>query len=300
MRGLIVILGALGALLAMPVRADLNVLACEPEWAALVQELAGEKARVSSATTAFQDPHRIEARPSLIARARGADLLVCTGADLEAGWLPVLQRESGNARIQRGMPGHFEAAAFVVLLERPDRVDRSMGDVHAAGNPHLHLDPRNIARVAEALAARLAQLDGEHAAHYATRLRDFQQRWQGAVARWQARAAPLRGISLATHHKNWDYLAHWLGMTVAVALEPKPGVEPSVAWLGEVLVRVRQQPVRLVIHTQYQSPRASRWLAERAGVPVVALPYTVGATPGADSLFTWMDALLDHLLGAVN
>lgn len=279
--------------------ADLNVLACEPEWAALVKELAGDKASVASATTAFQDPHRIEARPSLIARARRADLLVCTGADLEAGWLPILQRESGNHRIQPGTPGHFEAAAFITLLDKPSQVDRSMGDVHAAGNPHLHLDPRNIARVAEALAARLVQLDKGNAGYYAARNRDFQQRWQASLARWQVRAVPLKGISVAAHHKDWVYLAHWLDMRVAVTLEPKPGVEPSVAWLGEVLAQVRREPVRLVFHTNYQSPRAARWLAERAGVPRMELPYTVGGAPGADSLFTWMDVLLDRLMDAV-
>ncbi|MCP5279853.1 MAG: zinc ABC transporter substrate-binding protein [Thiobacillus sp.] len=299
MRGLLTLLICWTALVAMPARADLKVLACEPEWAALVKELAGDQASVALATTAYQDPHRIEARPSLIARARNADLLVCTGAELEAGWLPVLQRESGNARIQPGTPGHFEAAAFVALLDRPARVDRSMGDVHAAGNPHLHLDPRNISRLAEALAARLAQLDKENAAHYAARHRGFQQRWQAALARWQERAVPLGGVPLATHHKDWVYLAHWLDMKVVVTLEPKPGVEPSVAWLGEVLNRLRQQPVRLVAHTNYQSPRASRWLSERAGVPVVELPHTVGAAPGTDSLFAWMDALLDRLLAIV-
>lgn len=282
-----------------PAWADLNVLACEPEWAALARELGGDKVRVASATTAFQDPHHIDARPSLIARARSADLLVCTGAELEVGWLPVLQRESGNARIQPGTPGHFQAADQVVLLDRPARVDRSMGDVHAAGNPHLHLDPRNIAPVAEALAARLAQLDKGNSDHYAARNRDFQQRWQAALARWQARAVPLKGVAMATHHKDWVYLAHWLGMKAEVTLEPKPGVEPSVAYLGEVLAQVRREPVRLVIHTHYQSPRAARWLAERAGVPVLELPYTVGAAPGTDTLFAWMDGLLDRLLETV-
>jgi zinc/manganese transport system substrate-binding protein len=299
MRALIVVLTCLAALAATPARAALDVLACEPEWAALVMELAGDKARVASATTAYQDPHRIEARPSLIARARNADLLVCTGAELEVGWLPILQRESGNARIQPGTAGHFEAAAQVALLDRPARVDRSMGDVHAAGNPHLHLDPRNIARVAEALTERLARLDKDNAGHYAARHRDFRQRWQAALGRWQARAAPLNGVPIATHHKDWLYLAHWLGMKVTATLEPKPGVEPSVAWLGEVLQQVRQQPVRLVVHTNFQSPRAARWLAGRAGVPVVELPYTVGATPGAGDLFAWMDALLLRLLEGV-
>ncbi len=299
MRGFIVFLTCLAVWASAPARAALNVLACEPEWAALVKELAGDKARVASATTALQDPHRIDARPSLIARARSADLLVCTGAELEVGWLPILQRESGNARIQPGTPGHFEAAAFVTLLDRPGRVDRAMGDVHAAGNPHLHLDARNILPVADALATRLVHLDKENAGHYAARHRDFQQRWQSALGRWQARAAPLKGVTIATHHKDWVYLAHWLDMKVTATLEPKPGVEPSVAYLGEVLRQVRQQPVRLVAHTNFQSPRAARWLAERASVPVAELPYTVGASPATDNLFAWVDTLLQRLLESV-
>lgn len=286
-------------LAATPARAALNVLACEPEWAALTQELAGDKANVSSATSAKQDPHRIEARPSLIARARNADLLVCTGAELEVGWLPLLQRESGNARIQAGQPGYFEAARFVSLIDKPRSVDRSMGDVHAAGNPHLHLDPRNIARVADALAARLAQIDSANAGHYAARNRDFQNRWQQAVARWQAAGAALRGVPVAMHHKNLNYLANWLGMKADVTLEPKPGVDPSVAYLGEVLAKVREQPVKMILHASYESPRASRWLAQRTGAPAVELPYTVGASAAAKDLFGLYDELIDRLLGAL-
>ncbi|MBI2509038.1 MAG: zinc ABC transporter substrate-binding protein, partial [Betaproteobacteria bacterium] len=135
-------------LAAQPALAALNIFACEPEWGALAKELAGDKASIYVATTALQDPHRIEARPSLIARARSADLMVCTGAELEVGWLPLVQAQSGNPAIQSGRPGYFEAARESVLIEIPQRLDRSQGDVHAAGNPHVHLDPANIARVA--------------------------------------------------------------------------------------------------------------------------------------------------------
>ncbi len=287
------------SLTAGAAQAALNVLACTPEWAALTQELAGDKARVTSATTANQDPHRIEARPSLIARARGADLLVCNGAELEIGWLPLLQRESGNARIQAGQPGYFEAAQFVTLIEKPQFIDRAMGDVHAAGNPHIHFDPRNIARVADALAARLARVDPANAAHYAARNTDFQSRWQAAIARWQARAAPLKGQPVAVHHKNWSYLAGWLGLRQSVDLEPKPGVDPSVAHLGQVLARVKEEPVKMVLYANYQSPRASQWLAERAGVPAVELPFTVGGSQAAKDLFGLFDDLLARLLGAL-
>ena len=154
------------ALLAAPAQAALRVFACEPEWAALAQEIGGDLVDASSATTALQDPHQIQAKPSLIARVRNADLVLCTGAELEIGWLPQLLQQSGNAKVQPGQPGNLAAADFVRKLEVPTQLDRSQGDVHAAGNPHIQTDPRNIAAVATALAARLQQLDTAHAAQY--------------------------------------------------------------------------------------------------------------------------------------
>src|SRR5438874_823977 len=164
---LIALLTAPLALLALPAQAALRVFACEPEWGALAQELGGNLVDVSVATSALQDPHQIQAKPSLIARTRNADLVVCTGAELEIGWLPVLLQQSGNARVQPGQPGNFAAADYVRKLEVPTMLDRSQGDVHAAGNPHIQTDPRNIAQVAVALAARLAQIDPPNAAQYA-------------------------------------------------------------------------------------------------------------------------------------
>src|SRR5213075_2614150 len=161
--------------------AALNILACEPEWAALAKELGGDKVSIYTAITAMQDPHRVEARPSLMARARNADLMVCTGAQLEIGWAPLLQTQSGNAKIQAGQPGCFEAASAVSLIERPTSVDRSLGDVHPLGNPHLHLDPRNIAKVASALAQRMSNVDAPQASFYQGREKDFQARWSEAI-----------------------------------------------------------------------------------------------------------------------
>src|SRR5829696_6501632 len=189
------------ALLAAPTAARaLEVFACEPEWGALAKELGGERADVFVATTARQDPHQIQARPSLIARLRSADLLVCTGAELEIGWLPILLRQAANPKIQPGTTGYFEAAQHVRLLERPAQLDRAMGDIHAAGNPHIQTDPRNIAAVAAALAPRMQQVDAAHASEYAQRGAAFREKWQQAVARWTAQAAPLRGVPVASQH----------------------------------------------------------------------------------------------------
>jgi zinc/manganese transport system substrate-binding protein len=258
--------------LAPGAHAALNVFACEPEWGALAREIGGAAVKVYSATTALQDPHRIEARPSLIAQMRRADLAVCTGADLEAAWLPVLQREAGNARVQPGRPGHFEAARFVTLRDKPARLDRAEGDVHAAGNPHLHTDPRNIARVGAALAARMAELDPASAAAYQARWSAFSERWNAAIANWQARAAPLKGMPVAVQHPSFSYLIDWLGLVEVATLEPRPGVEPSGGHLAQGAARLQATPARAVLRAAYQSPRPADWLAARAGIPALALP----------------------------
>ncbi|MDP1606694.1 MAG: zinc ABC transporter substrate-binding protein [Rhodocyclaceae bacterium] len=295
MKKLLAVLLSLGALIAAPAHAALNVLACEPEWAALTQELTGGKANVTSATTAMQDPHRIEARPALLAQARRADLVVCSGADLEIGWLPLLQRESGNAKIQPGQPGYFEAAAFVRLIEKPAVLDRALGDIHAAGNPHFFLDPRNLLKVSDALAKRLADIDPPNAAHYVARHKDFSARMQAAIARWEKEAAPLTGVPVVVQHKNWSYLADWLGLKVVADLEPKPGVDPSAAYLGQLLDKLKTQPAKMVLRAAYQSPKASEWIAERAGMKAVMLPYTVGGSGKAQDLFSLFDDTLARL-----
>src|SRR5258706_15469386 len=225
-----------------PVAAALSVFATVPEWGALIEELAGDKAKIYVATSALQDPHHVEAKPSLIARARAADLVVATGAELEIGWLPLVLQQAGNPKVQPGKPGYFEAAAFVSLLGKPARLDRSEGDVHPQGDPHIQTDPRNIARVAAALAERLAQIDPANPAHYHGRYRPFADRWASAVAKWERQAASLKGIPVVVQHKAFTYLINWLGMNEVAALEPKPGLEPTTSHLASVLETLQRQP----------------------------------------------------------
>lgn len=281
---------------AAPAQAALRVFACEPEWAALVQELGGAQVEVSSATTAQQDPHQVQARPSLIARVRNADLVVCTGAELETGWLPLLLRQSGNARVQPGQPGHFLAADHVRKLDVPASVDRAQGDVHAAGNPHIQTDPRNIAAVATALALRLQQVDPAQAAGYQQRGLAFGQKWQQAIVRWTAQAAPLRGVPVVSQHKGYVYLYDWLGLREVAVLEPKPGVEPSAAHLQSLLDTLKAAPARMVVTSAYQDPKPSEWLSRNAALPLVRLPFTVGGSEAAKDLFGLFDDTIARLL----
>ena len=285
-------------MLSLPAQAALRVFACEPEWGALAQELGGSLVEVSIATSALQDPHQIQAKPSLIARARNADLLVCTGAELEIGWLPLLLQQSGNPKVQAGQPGNFAAADAVRKLDVPGQLDRSQGDVHAAGNPHIQTDPRNIALVAAALGTRLQQLDPANAAQYAKAQAGFAARWQQAIARWTAQAAPLKGTPVVSQHKAFVYLYDWLGLKEVAVLEPKPGVEPSASHLQNVLSTLKGTPARMVLYAAYQDARPSEWLSKNAGIAAVKIPFTVGGSDGAKDLFGLFDDTIARLLAA--
>ena len=280
----------------MPAHAELKVLATTADWAALTVELGGDKVNVYTATSALQDVHQVDAKPSLVARARTADLVVANGAELEIGWLPVLLQESGNARIRPGAPGYFEATSAVRLVDIPTSVDRSMGDIHSLGNPHIHLDPRNIAAVAKALTARLAALDAANAQHYQSRGADFQTRWAAAMKLWDQKGAALKGAQVVVIHKDQAYLVRWLGLQQVAAIEPKPGVPPSAGYLAELVTKLSASPPRMILRNAYNDPKAADWLSQRINVPVVTLPFSVGGTPDARDLFGLFDDTLKRLL----
>ncbi len=285
--------------IALPATGALNVFACEPEWGALAQELGGDKVSVYSATTALQDPHRVEARPSLIARIRSADLLVCSGSELEIGWIPLLLTQSGNPRIQLGSPGYFEASQHVVRLEIPKVIDRALGDIHPGGNPHVHTDPRNITRIAPVLMERMAQIDPANADSYRSRGKSFLERWQTAIARWEQQAAPLKGVPIVVYHKDFSYFINWTGMREAGSLEPKPGLPPTPAHLAELVDRMKIQPAKVIVYSPYNSPQAAEFLSSRTSIPAVMVPFTVGGTDKAKDLFGLFDDTIGRLLGVV-
>jgi zinc/manganese transport system substrate-binding protein len=283
---------------ASPANAALRVFACEPEWAALATEIGGDRVEVSSATSPDQDVHYIQARPSLIAQMRRADLVVCTGADLEVGWLPVLLRQGGNAKVQPGRNGYLEAASAVQLLEVPTSVDRSMGDVHPYGNPHIQLDPRNIAKVAAALATRMSKLDSANAALFQQRSSDFLARWEKAIEKWTADGAGLKGMQIVTHHRSYVYLEHWLGIVEIGSLEPKPGIEPTTGHLVELIEQVKSKQARAIVRSSYHDSRASDWLSSRTGIKAIVLPHTVGSVLEAKDLFAMFDVIVARLNAA--
>jgi len=287
------------ALMPFSVHADLNVFACEPEWAALATEIGGEHVTAYSATTALQDPHYIQARPSLIAKVRNADLVICSGAQLEIGWLPALLQKANNPKVRPGAPGYFEASSYVLRLDATANVDRSQGDIHPQGNPHIQTNPHNVAAVAAALKKTMRELDAAQAETYESRYADFSKRWEDAIRVWEQKAAPLRGKRAITHHKSWVYLERWLGIVEAGNLEAVPGLPPTATHLSKLTTEFADHGADFIIRSPYQDSRPSQWLSERTGIPAVVLPLTVGGTDQATDLFGLYDDIIERLLGAI-
>lgn len=284
---------------ALPANAAIKVLATTSDWAALTNELGGDQVNVYTATSALQDVHRVDAKPSLVARARSADLVVASGAELEIGWLPVLIQESGNSRIRPGSPGYFEATSVLQLVDKPEHFDRALGDIHPQGNPHVQLDPHNIARIAKALSERLAQLDGAHAEYFQQRAKDFDTRWQAAIQKWESQAAPLKGKPIVVMHSDQSYLCRWLGMQQVAAIEPKPGMPPTAGYLGQLVTKLKASPPKAILVNAYNDPKAAKWLSERVNAPVIVLPFSVGGSTEAKDLFGLFDDTLNKLLAVL-
>ncbi len=288
-----------GASMPLPAaaQAPIQVLACEPEWAALAREIGGSDVIVHSATHGRQDAHYIRARPSLLAKVRRADILFCSGAELEVGWLPILLQRGARNNVQPGQPGHIMAADHVEVLERPEVIDRSLGDIHPGGNPHVHLDPRNIMILAEVLTQRLVHMDPSNADAYHDRLASFQARWSDAMAGWRERTERLDGMKVIVYHKAWPYLLNWSGLERVAVLEQISGIPPAAPHLAQVLESARNSEAKIIIRAPFEPVDASNWLSKKAAIPVVELPFTVGGHPEAHDLFSLFDVTLTLLEG---
>ena len=236
---------------------EVNVFACEPEWEALAKELGGDYVETFAATSARQDPHYIRAKPSLIAATRRADLIVCSGASLEIGWLPLLLQKSGNANTLPGGRGFLLASDYVETLEKPQSIDRSEGDVHPEGNPHLHLNPHNISIVAIELNKRLKEIDPDNAEGYQRNFDNFTAKWKEAMSRWEEEGKNLKDARVVVHHTSFSYLVDWLGLKQVGTLEPKPGIPPTTSHLESLLLLFKDAPPQFILRTPYDPEDAS-------------------------------------------
>lgn len=266
-------------LLAFPLlsHAKIQVFACEPEWKALADEIGGEYVKTFSATTAQQNPHYISAKPSLLAKMRRSDLVFCSGSGLEEGWLPVLLRSAGRAQVQPGNTGYLMASEQVERLEvvtDASLIDRSFGDIHPEGNPHVHLDPRLLLPIAEVLMQRLSVLDTENRADYARNFQAFEQKLKAKLQEWSADIAALKGKQYIAYHKNWSYLADWLGIEIVATIERKPGIAPSMGHISSLVSQNKNKDVQAILMAPFEDTDSAEVLAEKLNTKVIVLPYT--------------------------
>src|SRR5512133_454963 len=292
----------LAALLAAPspALAALHVVTTTEGLAALAREVAGSRASVESLSRGVQDPHFVDANPILALKLRGADLLVDVGLELEIGWLPPLVTQSRNARVQPGGAGRLTASSAVDVLDVPTGpVDRSVGDLHPAGNPHFLTDPRRAVKVATAIAERLATLDPGEAAGYRARAAAFAKRMDGALARWTAQLAPVKGRALFTHHRTLVYFLDWTGLRSVGEMEPRPGTPPPPAHLAALVQQAKRDGVKACVVESYYDPRSDELVARLSGAKLVVIPGDVGGDPAAKSDEQWIDLLVARVTEAL-
>ena len=292
---LAVLAGALGSGAALPVAAQLRVVTTTPDLAALAQEIGGGAIEVKALAKATEDPHFVDAKPSLIVTLNRADVLIEGGAQLELGWLPSLMQGVRNAKIQPGAPGRIAASTGVSMLEVPATLDRSRGDVHAAGNPHFMLDPVNVKIIAAQIADHFAQVDPQSADAYRANLQRFNATLDTRFAEWQTQLAPFRGAKIVTYHRDFVYLADRFGFEVLATLEEKPGIAPSAAHLARVISTMKAEGAKVIFVQPYQNRRTAETVSRQTGASVLDMPQQPGVVPGTDTYFQLMDHLVRTL-----
>ncbi len=292
MKSLSLLSGALLLCLIQPAFAKLKVVSTVPDLGELAREIGGERVSLTTLVKGTQDPHFVDARPSMALALNQADLLLHVGMQLEVGWLPPLLNGARNSKILPGAPGYLDCSTFIHAVEVPTGApDRAHGDIHPGGNPHYWIDPRRISRVAVGIAARLSQLDPENSEHYQVGLESFQKKLAEHIERWRAALAPYKGARVVVFHRSWSYFVEFAGLKIMGELEPKPGIEPSPSHVATLLKRVRDQKVRLVLQEFFYPYNLSKIFAKKAGAKLLILPTMTGASKSKD-YFEMMDRLI--------
>jgi len=279
--------------LASPAMAKLNVVATLPWIGSLAQDIGKDKVHVTTLVKPSQDPHYVEAKPSMILEVRRADILMFNGLELEIGYLPVLVESSRNPMIQPGTSGYFDCSQFVEVIEKPTVVDRSMGDVHPLGNPHYHLSPRNIYRVVGGITQALARVDPGDEGFYRANLVAWQEKFKEKEKQWMGHN--LKGKKFIAYHKFFEYLANEFGFEIIAYVEPKPGIPPAAGWVERIIELAKRMKPDAILTTSYYGTREVTFLSQKSRVKYVVVPHDVGATPTCKDWFSLMDQVLATL-----
>lgn len=273
--------------------ATLKIVTTTQDLAAIAQSIGGQHVEVFSLTQGTRDPHFAEAKPSMIRKVYSADLLLEIGAELEIGWLPAVLRSARNRDVQAGGKGHLDLSSHVDILGVPvGQVDRSMGDVHSAGNPHYWLSPKNGLKIAKAVSDKLVELDAKHADVFKKNLVVFENTLNRKLPEWQQALSFLRGKQVVSYHTSLLYLAHDFGFEIVKQIEPKPGISPSASYLAELVTLIKQQNLQWLIMEPYYETRSAEFLNRKTGIKAVVIPQSVGALPNIKTYFDLFDGIV--------
>ncbi len=290
-------LGALlGLALCQPAFAKLNVVATTPDLGAIAREVGGEHIDPTVLAKPTEDPHFVDAKPSLIVKLNRADVLIEGGAELEVGWLPRLLDQARNTKLAAGAPGHIVCSQGVRLKEIPSALDRSRGDIHAAGNPHYAVDPLNAKIIAENIANAFCALDEKSAGAYRANLERFTDALDARMVEWQQQLGPFKGQQVAAYHNSWLYFGDRFGLKIDLFLEPKPGVPPTPRHLADVILKMKTDHVHAILVDVYLDRRTAETVAARTGATVVDVTQFPGGLKGTKGGYI---ALMDYLVNAV-
>jgi zinc/manganese transport system substrate-binding protein len=294
----ITILGAL--LLAANTQAKLNVVATTADLGAIAREIGGDQITLTTLAKPTEDPHFVDAKPSFIVKLNRADVVVEGGAELEIGWLPALLDQARNQKIVAGAPGHVNCAQGVQLLDVPATLDRSRGDIHAAGNPHFAISPSNGKIVAQNIAAAFAENDPANAGVYRANLKAFTTALDAKLVAWRQKLAPFKGRGVVAYHDSWPYFAQEFGLKIDLFLEPKPGIPPTPSHLAEVIMKMKEQHVRVIIVDAYLNRRTAETVARETGATVVPVTQFPGGIKGTEGGYIQLvDQLVNSLAAAL-
>lgn len=276
--------------------AKLNVVVTTPDLASIVKEIGGGEVEITTLARPTEDPHFVDARPSFIARLNKADALVEGGAELEAGWLGPLLQGSRNAKIAAGAAGRIDCHEGVRMLEVPTTLDRSKGDIHAAGNPHYLMDPANARIVAAHVAEAFSKLDAPASATYSANLKKFTDTLDARIAVWEKTLAPFKGQRITSYHNSWPYFAERFGLRLDLFLEPKPGIPPTPAHLASVIAKMKEEKVRVIFVEPFLNRKTAETVARSAGATALDVSQFPGGVKGTEGGYV---ALFDYLVNAL-
>lgn len=278
--------------------AKFNIVATTSDLGALAREIGRDKVDVINIARPTEDPHFVDARPGFIVKLNKADMLIEGGLQLEIGWLPPLVLSSRNQKILVGNPGYLTASSMgIQILEAPDpSVTRAAGDIHPFGNPHFMLDPLNGEIVAAHICDRLCQIDAANCNYYKDNLKDFTKRLDQRLAEWQKMIGPFLGTKIVTYHKTFPYLANRFGLNVVGELEPKPGIPPSPSHLNNLIPRMKNEGVKLILIEQFRERKIPEFVAEQTGAKVVVLPIMVGGQKEIQDYIALFDYTINQIV----